>query len=561
MLANPTALRIEASSVCQLRCPLCPTTRGENLATVGRGYLKFDDFKNLIDQNPQIQRVELGNFGEVFLNKDLPKILEYAFAKHVTTTIDEGANLNDASDQALEALVKYQTEVVRCAIDGITQKSYSTYRVRGDLGQVLRNIQKINSFKEKYRSSKPHLIFQFIVFGHNEHEIDRAVLLAKMLKMEFYLKLNFFPHAMPVMDRERVRHLTGYADREEYLEREGKHYKREQCYEMWASPQINWDGKLLGCSRNIWGTFADNVFESGLLNSINNERMQYARKMLMGQAPPRGDMHCLQCSIYQSMAETGNWITEEEYRASGDDRNSWIRPIMLPTDQANPGAWKIDDRCQGRFGGFDDLSVHVSTLSPGVVPHPLHQHLEEELKIVLSGEIASLWRDDSLEIVRESTALSRGSCIYNRSGESHTIRGDSAIPSTYLVVRWKRKGKKNTPHSQESFIFDRNRIDMHASVQVADGFSILPLQDLPRHGNLRGHLTFLQPGAGYTPHADPYDLLIVLLEGAVETLNQRVQAPALVFCASHVMHGVRNAGETAASYLVFEYDTVRPASG
>ena len=121
MVVNPTVLCIEACSVCQLRCPLCPTAKGERESLIGSGSLKFQDFQRLIDQNPQICRVELGHFGEVFLNKELPRILEYAYTRHVTTSIDQGANLNHASEEALEALVKYQTAVVLCAIDATTQ--------------------------------------------------------------------------------------------------------------------------------------------------------------------------------------------------------------------------------------------------------------------------------------------------------------------------------------------------------------------------------------------------------------------------------------------------------
>ena len=312
MIINPSMLRIEVCSVCQLRCPLCPNVRGETATVIGSGFLPFEHFQRLINQNPQIRRIELGNFGEVFLNKDLPGILEHAYTRNVTTTIDEGANLNHASKEALEALVRYQTAVVRCAIDGITQATYSQYRVGGDLKTVLRNVQKINQFKARYQSLRPHLIFQFIVFGHNEHEIERAVLLAKILKMEIDLKLNFFPDAMPVHNRDRVRRYAGYADRKEYLGKEGVHYKRCQCYELWLNPQINWDGKLLGCSRNMWGVFGGNVFEFDLASAINSEKMRYAREMLMGRLPAREDMPCMRCSAYRIMSQYNNWITEKE---------------------------------------------------------------------------------------------------------------------------------------------------------------------------------------------------------------------------------------------------------
>ena len=139
----PSSIRIDACSLCQLRCTLCPRTSGETEAIIGNGRLKFDHFKCLIDRNPQIRKVELGNFGEVFLNPELPQILRYAFEQGVVTEIEEGVNLNDATEEALEALVKYQTARVRCAIDGVTQKTYQRYRAGGDLKKVIRNYRKL----------------------------------------------------------------------------------------------------------------------------------------------------------------------------------------------------------------------------------------------------------------------------------------------------------------------------------------------------------------------------------------------------------------------------------
>ena len=46
--------------------------------------VNFEDFSNFIDTNPEIKRIEMSNWGEIFLNKDIVKILEYAFRKGVT---------------------------------------------------------------------------------------------------------------------------------------------------------------------------------------------------------------------------------------------------------------------------------------------------------------------------------------------------------------------------------------------------------------------------------------------------------------------------------------------
>lgn len=307
----PSFVRIEACSVCQLNCPMCQLIdNGSDV--IGRGTLTFKLFRDFISRNPSIKRIELGNFGEVFLNPDLPEILRFAHGQGIVTEIDEGANLNHASDEALDALVRFGTSRVRCAIDGVTQSVYAQYRVGGSLKDVIRNINRINELKKRYGSSTPHLIFQFIVFGHNIHQVGRAALLARMLQMGIEYKLDCLPGNATDEISAKIRHITGYSDRSEFLRREKIHYMRHLCYHMWHSPQINWDGKLLGCSRNIWGEYAGNVFEGNLLEQLNNGKMRNARKMLMGQMPGNDAVPCSNCSVFKSMQKFEKWLTPDE---------------------------------------------------------------------------------------------------------------------------------------------------------------------------------------------------------------------------------------------------------
>lgn len=177
---------------------------------------------------------------------------------------------------------------------------------------MIENIRRINRYKAKYHAAKPHLIFQFIPFGHNEHEMEGARLLARLLNMQISFYLNRVSNVFPVQDSAQVRRYVGYVSRDEYLARNGKNYKRCVCYQMWNKPCISWNGKLFGCTKNVWGVYSDNVFVDDLLDCINNEKMQYARDMLMGTKPPRTDIPCLKCFIYQDILEYSNWITEGE---------------------------------------------------------------------------------------------------------------------------------------------------------------------------------------------------------------------------------------------------------
>jgi hypothetical protein len=128
------------------------------------------------------------------------------------------------------------------------------YRIRGSFDKVIQHIERINHFKRERRSEFPQLGWQFIVFGHNE--------------------------------------------------------------QLWENPQINWDGKNLGCCRNFWGDFGGNAFTDGLRACFNHEKMHYARAMLRGRKPPRDDVPCSTCEMYHSMRDRAAWIGR---------RDSWRR--------------------------------------------------------------------------------------------------------------------------------------------------------------------------------------------------------------------------------------------
>ena len=83
-------------------------------------------------------------------------------------------NINNVQKDVLEGLVKYRLRSMTCSIDGASNETYKTYRVKGNFETVIENIRKINFFKQKYQSEYPRLTWQFIVFGHNEHEIPLA---------------------------------------------------------------------------------------------------------------------------------------------------------------------------------------------------------------------------------------------------------------------------------------------------------------------------------------------------------------------------------------------------
>lgn len=313
-MLKPAHLFIDACSICQLRCKECPATKMGYEYKVGRGYLKFKDFKKLIDLNPQIKSIEFDNYGELFLNPELTDLIKYAYEKKIEVACSAGVNLNTVKPEVLEKLVKYQFRFLNCSIDGATNETYRIYRVGGNFDTVIKNIETINLYKKQYRSKFPQLQWQFIVFGHNEHEIPLARKMANNLNMKFYPKMNWNSNYSPIKNREFVMAETGWhaVTREENERLSGINYVRPTCLSLWYSPRINWDGRVTGCCWNVWSEFGGNVFTDGYNSCINSEKIEYAKQMLLGLVEPKSDIPCVQCDIFHKIHHTGNFFTRTE---------------------------------------------------------------------------------------------------------------------------------------------------------------------------------------------------------------------------------------------------------
>lgn len=80
--------------------------------------------------------------------------------------------------------------------------------------------------------------------------------------------------------------------------------------------------------------------------------------------------------------------------------------------------------------------------------------------------------------------------------------------------------------------------------------------------NFSGHISTLRPGeVAHAPHRHPDEEMIVVKEGTLEvTINgetRRAGAGSVFFYAPNDLHGMRNVGETSASYFVFRFITAK----
>lgn len=601
---QPRQIRLEASTVCQLQCPSCPTALGKVRQSLGSGFLQFSDFRKIVDENPRLTRIELSNWGEIFLNPELVRIIRYAYQRNVDLRAGTGANLNTVSDETLEALVKYRFRMITCSIDGASQPTYSQYRRNGRFENVIRNIESINRLKRKYHSPYPVLKWQFVAFGHNEHEIGQARRMAEELGMTFWVKLSwedlYGESFSPIRDREAIGRETGLgvASRREYREKYGRAYL-DCCAALWTAPQVNYDGRLLGCSVNYWADYG-NVFQEGLATCVNNEKIRGTREMLMGRRPMTEDMPCARCNVFKERAVRDDWVQEDDVRGehvrgracvmlenrilgprasrqlsfvvgrmrrqcrkvktlwNGDGGTarlkvvSGIYPLQVPLP-VDPGRqWQPFPLFKGAARGVRELSCHASALVPSHRPHPPHRHPEEELLLLLSGEVDLILPEAADRQTGMRWGLTAGRFAYYPCGFPHTLEAKGAFPANYLMFKWHAHTHENGGGLEFGC---HDMTPARTAPQTTRGFCAhgIVAGSTAYLGRLECHRSTLAPHTGYAPHTDGYDLAVIVLEGEVETLGQRATPCNVVFYAAGDPHGMYNPGETTAQYLVLEF--------
>jgi quercetin dioxygenase-like cupin family protein len=85
---------------------------------------------------------------------------------------------------------------------------------------------------------------------------------------------------------------------------------------------------------------------------------------------------------------------------------------------------------KGPTATLDELEMHVTTLNPGMEPHPPHKHPNEELVFLDKGTVEALENG-------EWKRIGSGSIIFNASNVLHGLRNVGDTPAQYHVVSWR----------------------------------------------------------------------------------------------------------------------------
>lgn len=276
----PISLTIEPTTACNLGCPECPS--GLKQFTRPEGNIKQDFYKKIIDQvHHKSFYLNFYFQGEPYINPDFLEMVKYANSKKMYTATSTNAHF--LNDKNAKATIESGLSRLTISIDGTTQETYESYRKNGSLDKVKEGTKNVIKWKKKLKSKTPYIIFQFLVVKPNEHQIEDAKQLAKELGVD---EIRF--KTAQVYDFKHGNKLIPTIDKYSRYKKQAdgtyrlKNKMLNECWRMWSSCVITWDGKVVPCCFDKDATHQlGNIKESPLEKIWNNEGYNNFRKALL----------------------------------------------------------------------------------------------------------------------------------------------------------------------------------------------------------------------------------------------------------------------------------------
>lgn len=268
----PYSISVEPTNICNLNCPECPSGNGS--LSREEGSMSFLTYKKSIDElYKNLISINLFFQGEPMLNKDIFEFISYAESKNIYTILSTNAqNLSDN----IEKLIQSGLQKLIISLDGITQETYAKYRNNGKIENVFDALKKL--------SQKKHKIFielQFIVFKHNEHEIEKL----KKLKSEYNVNRVVLKSAQVYNNYDNIPRNQKYS---RYKKTSGTYQLKAKldnsCKRLISSSVITWEGDVVPCCFDKDAKYAmGNINEKSFKEIIKTENYRKFRQTVFSR--------------------------------------------------------------------------------------------------------------------------------------------------------------------------------------------------------------------------------------------------------------------------------------
>ncbi|MBN2055153.1 radical SAM protein, partial [bacterium] len=172
----PTAVNIELTTRCNLRCIMCPKSAGEPRTTPDRT-MDRDVFEAILrDIVPRVCRVDVVGDGEVFLAADLLEELLIG-CRRLGVLVNICTNGVLMGERTARMLVEHGLADMNISLDAVRPETFE--KIRGaSLQRILKNIAFLNGLKDDAGTTSPRLHLSMVGMLMNIDEFPDLVRLA-----------------------------------------------------------------------------------------------------------------------------------------------------------------------------------------------------------------------------------------------------------------------------------------------------------------------------------------------------------------------------------------------
>ncbi len=260
----PIRLWIETSSVCNLRCVMCPN---KDFPAARKGFMRLDLFKKIIDEARHFAHdVYLHHRGEPLLNPALFDMIRYAGDAGIKTRFHtNGVALDENKARSLLAAAP---DLVSFSVDGFTQDAYERIRSGAVFEQTVANILRLAALRREQRLKKPYIVIEKIRFRSRAEASDAVAVAA--------LRRRFLDAGVDeIIEKEEY----VWAD-PEAAQPEGIR-STSPCTFPWYAMVICHDGTVTPCPQDFHAHLAlGNVRDSSIEDIWNGEQYRALRRRL-----------------------------------------------------------------------------------------------------------------------------------------------------------------------------------------------------------------------------------------------------------------------------------------
>jgi glycosyltransferase involved in cell wall biosynthesis/MoaA/NifB/PqqE/SkfB family radical SAM enzyme len=300
--ARPVCAMIDPTLYCNLGCPACPT--GRKMDVRPRAAMKFEAFKQIIDEiGDYLFVLDLFNKGEPLLHRQLLEMVECAKKKNIFVQLSSNLSIPLPSAY-LQRLVMSGLDRLVVGLDGYTKETYERYRLGGNFALVKQNLRKLANIKAAFAIKTPRIIWQFVVFRHNEHEIqavrenykqwgaDAISILGAELPPD-HEKYGLYPSSVPQYNiytpTSEILQQVERGERVPFNPFLSSRRKRPACSWLYGALVIDPTGNVSPCCAVVdhKHDFGRKTGQNTLLEIWNNEKFWKARALFCEPSPSR----------------------------------------------------------------------------------------------------------------------------------------------------------------------------------------------------------------------------------------------------------------------------------